>query len=408
MSEGCGRLPIMSGDESVDTAGLPDAQGTPWSESEDARLVAALIAGDSVNDIATAHRRSRGAITSRMERMVPPAGSLWSGGQVPMAGSGRRTWLVQQLQAGDYPWEQVLAGKTRNPAGDTAAAGRTSTQQPAPVEASAAGPAAGEGSGIDDEPHALEEQAEVDSSSRSSLGRAYESWSEPEYVRLVAGLRAGLPLSDIAADLQRKESALRTQAARMVPADAPLEGSKTRRLDWLREQLLADADYDWRTPLRANSDGPVWLGDDDAELTEGWRSSTSLPQLATRFGCSEMLIVRRLLTLRLAASTVEVVERLGCTPGGTVQTHYLLATDAARAQLQVLVGTEAPGGGATVHLSVHSSTAEAIERAAKVDQIRARTDQAPLHWLTGERRVGLPYDESELHPLGDVPPESMA
>ncbi|WP_432491434.1 hypothetical protein [Kineococcus gypseus] len=52
-----------------------DAQGTPWSQDEDARLIAALIAGTSVNDIAIAHRRSRGAITSRMERMVPPAGS---------------------------------------------------------------------------------------------------------------------------------------------------------------------------------------------------------------------------------------------------------------------------------------------------------------------------------------------
>ncbi len=369
---------------------IGNAQGTPWNEDEDARLVAALIAGTSVNDIAATHRRSRGAITSRMERMVPQAGSFWSDGQVPAAASGRRTWLVQQLQAGDYPWQQVLANKTRRGTADAPAAARIPPQDHVQDEAQDA--SAGEVDGF------RSPQKETDASVSSGPARAYEGWSEPEWARLVAGLRAGLPLPDIAADLQRRESAVRTQAARMVPADASLEGGKVRRLAWLREQLLADEHYDWRTPLRANTDGPVWLKDDDAELTDGWKVGTALPQMAARFSCSETLIVRRLLTLRLAASTVEVVARLGCTPGGTVQTNYLLATDAARAQLQVLVGSEVVGG-AAVHLSVHSSTTEAAERAAKVDHARARAEQAPLHWLTGERRVDLPHFDSELHPL---------
>jgi len=357
----------------------PDAQGKPWSEEEDARLVRALAAGTSINEIATAHGRSRGAITSRMERMVPSAHSRWPGGQMPMSASGRKAWLVQQLQAGNYPWQQVLASRTGTPPASGAPTwGTESSDELQPPEESA------------------------DASPRSSLGRAYETWTEQEWAQLVAGLHAGLPLEDIAANLQRKDSAVRTQAARMVPAAAMVEGSKSRRLDWLREQLLADAEYDWRTPLRANTDGPVWLKDDDAQLTHGWHAGTGLPQLARQFNCSEHLIVRRLMTLRLASGSVQVVDHLGCTPGGTVETHYLLATDAARAQLQLLVGSEDVDG-VTVHLSVHSSITEAAERAAKVDQLRARTEQAPLHWLTGQRRVDIAYLEDELHPLGEQP-----
>ncbi|WP_432491432.1 hypothetical protein [Kineococcus gypseus] len=313
---------------------------------------------------------------------------------------------MQQLQAGDYPWRQVLASKARRGTADAVAAARTSAQDHKQDDTPKEGwddvqdDVQDEESATVGEPSSAQEEA--DASVKAGPARAYESWSEPEWARLVAGLRAGLPLSDIAADLQRRESAVRTQAARMVPADAPLEGGKVRRLAWLREQLLADEHYDWRTPLRANTDGPVWLKDDDVALTAGWEAGTALPQLAARFKCSETLIVRRLLTLRLAASTVEVVERLGCTPGGKVQTDYLLATDAARAQVQVLVGREAADG-AVVHLSLHSSGAEAAERAAKVDQVRARADQAPLHWLTGERRVGLSHLQSELYPLGDAP-----
>lgn len=51
----------------------------------------------------------------------------------------------------------------------------------------------------------------------------------------MSDLRAGLLWPDIAARLERAASAVRTQAARMVPADAVAGGSKAQRADWLRE-----------------------------------------------------------------------------------------------------------------------------------------------------------------------------
>ena len=237
---------------------------------------------------------------------------------------------------------------------------------------------------------------------RSTLKHAGATWTEAQCTQLVSELRAGLLWLDIAANLERGASAIRTQAARMVPADAVAEGSKARRADWLREQLLTDANYDWRTPLRANTDGALWLEDDDAQLRAGWHAGTALAQLARQFDCSEAQVVRRLVVLRLAAGTVDVVDRLGCTPGGAVETRYLLATDAASAHLHVLIGSE-QADGAAVHVSVHTSTTAAAERAAKVDQMRARAGQTPLHWSSGERRVDLAHGEGELHPLGEQP-----
>ena len=307
---------------------------------------------------------------------------------------------MQQLQKGDYPWVEVLAYKT----------GKSSQ---APVTLSADGGLRPdtdaeaveniEVEGAEDADAQARDLRSVDQAPqvavRSTLKHAGATWTEAQCTQLVSDLRAGLLWPDIAARLERASSAVRTQAARMVPADAVAGGSKAQRVDWLREQLTTDTDYDWRTPLRANTDGALWLEDDDAQLRAGWQAGTALAQLARQFDCSEEQVVRRLVVLRLAAGVVDVVDRLGCTPGGAVETRYLLATDASSAHLQILIGSE-KAGGAAMHVSVHTSTTAAAERAAKVDQMRARAGLTPLHWSSGERRVDLAHGEGELHPLG--------
>lgn len=47
----------------------PGHAGKPWSEEEDQRLTAAFDAGTPVAELARAHERSRGAITSRLVRL---------------------------------------------------------------------------------------------------------------------------------------------------------------------------------------------------------------------------------------------------------------------------------------------------------------------------------------------------
>jgi hypothetical protein len=47
----------------------PDQAGKPWSRAEDAELAAACDAGESIRDLAASHRRTEGAIRSRLLRL---------------------------------------------------------------------------------------------------------------------------------------------------------------------------------------------------------------------------------------------------------------------------------------------------------------------------------------------------
>jgi hypothetical protein len=47
----------------------PDQAGNPWGQAEDAQLAAAFDAGQSIRDLAPTHRRTEGAIHSRLLRL---------------------------------------------------------------------------------------------------------------------------------------------------------------------------------------------------------------------------------------------------------------------------------------------------------------------------------------------------
>lgn len=53
----------------------PENQGKPWLEHEERRLREAFQHGDKIKDMAAAHKRSTGAIRSRLEKLglVGPA-----------------------------------------------------------------------------------------------------------------------------------------------------------------------------------------------------------------------------------------------------------------------------------------------------------------------------------------------
>jgi hypothetical protein len=47
----------------------PENAGRPWSEGEDARLGTAFDSGQSIEELAAAHKRSKWAIESRLARL---------------------------------------------------------------------------------------------------------------------------------------------------------------------------------------------------------------------------------------------------------------------------------------------------------------------------------------------------
>jgi hypothetical protein len=49
--------------------GLPARHGTPWSAEEDRRLRTRFLAGEPIAELAKAHQRKKGAISSRLVKL---------------------------------------------------------------------------------------------------------------------------------------------------------------------------------------------------------------------------------------------------------------------------------------------------------------------------------------------------
>lgn len=308
-----------------------------------------------LEQIAEAHQRTVGAIRSRVARLIPNA-TEWQGEPVPPTPKPRLRWLRQRLQRGDYHWPQVLAanGYPLPPA----LAGRVGDE---------AAEAPGEESGL------------------AGQSRVGESWNEAEYRQLIQELRDGLDLLEIARGHGRSISAIRAQAGRMVPEDADCDTTGAARLNWLREQVLAAEDYDWLTPLRNNSGSQIWTEADDALLRRAWESYQPLSEVAAQLGRSEVVVLRRLIVLKLGTGVVDITNRLGCAPNGTLEKQRLLALHAAETLVHLLLGTDEAGR--PVHVSVHSSPPTAARAAEGADDARREKGLPPLQWTLGPRQV---------------------
>ncbi|BDM74922.1 hypothetical protein HEK616_84090 (plasmid) [Streptomyces nigrescens] len=210
--------------------------------------------------------------------------------------------------------------------------------------------------------------------------RSGEPWSAAEYAQLAGELGGGQDAETIAIAHARTPSAIRAAAARMIPIEEKVRSRDAPR--WLAERLPDG--YDWEGVLRARllDEGiRYWSAEEDTALAEAWAARRALPELARRFQCDELAVVRHLTRLGLAESLVAVVKQLGAEPGGIVELRYRLATDAQGVQLHVLVAQQGDG---ELHVSVHPSP-EAAEEA------RARVQPAPgadLPWLVAARAPG--------------------
>lgn len=227
-----------------------------------------------------------------------------------------------------------------------------------------------------------------------SNDRTNTIWTQDDYEGMAGGIRDGLELDALADLLGRTPNAISGRAKYMIDPEVE-RGPGESAMGLLRGLLRDDPAYDWEAHVRRVSEEEgwhYWSRDELAALAQHWEDGTSLAELVPRFNLTEtqltdFLIRRR----RLARSTIEVVERLGCAPGGQLETRYRLAVDRARAEVWVLVMSGLPGKRGT-HISLHGA-AEAAEaqRNAIVDALACEavgSGDASVWWCIARRVPG--------------------
>ncbi|WP_018352642.1 hypothetical protein [Longispora albida] len=217
-----------------------------------------------------------------------------------------------------------------------------------------------------------------------------ETWTEHHHAELIVELRRGLTIEQIAADLGRSVPAIEAQLKQLTPLDLDIRKVSVAE-EWLRQRLAEEPGYDWRSAVlsRYAADGrQYWTASDDEILRGGWQRRTRLPRLALACRTSEMQVARRLITLHLAEDLIDVVEQLGCAPGGSVEARYRIARDDAAVAMWTLV-VDTPRGW---HISAHGSLDEARAMLNRTDPERK------LPWRIASRTPGGGTDGRVLGP----------
>ena len=148
-------------------------------------------------------------------------------------------------------------------------------------------------------------------------------WTREEESRLVRELRDGLTIEDIAVAHQRTPAAVLARLARMTPADLGLR-TRAQRAKWLREQLLAEPDYDWVASLaatrrrqheetRANAprSGAVWTQAEDEQVLAATTAGVSIRDLVAQLQRSTKSTARRIYHLAHRDDTESSTARSG-------------------------------------------------------------------------------------------------
>ncbi|MFW0773430.1 DEAD/DEAH box helicase [Paenarthrobacter nitroguajacolicus] len=217
-------------------------------------------------------------------------------------------------------------------------------------------------------------------------GRHGKEWDLSDYEALIAGLRYGCSDDELAIHVRRSVGGVRSRAPWVLPAGTTFSTNKDA-LEKLRE-AVRDESFDWLAYVRAShgSRGKVlWEPDADSVLGSAWANRTpTLPVLSNSLGLEEEAVARRLLILGYAETKAAVVDRLGCTSGGTLDVNERLARDKASVLIWVLTVVDEHGH--IHHLSLHPAEAAAIQ--AK-DEVPSGTDDcSEWEWTLAQRVVG--------------------
>lgn len=246
--------------------------------------------------------------------------------------------------------------------------------------------------------------------------RSGAPWSDSEHELLVDGLRNGLVLEDIAAQLGRSLKAVHGRLLYLVPAQAQVAARE--REQWLREQLALTG-VDWQAVIREHyrSRGwTYWTQHDEQALLDAWQRHTPLAEVAAQFATSELATAKALIQQNLATDLAAVAARLGTSSGSTLDLRLRLAADRAAAAVWVLVidgATDADPAQPLPHrrhLSVHASHDDALATLGRI--LSAAEATAEVSWSIAERTPGEETVGATHHDLlpttGDSPSDTTS
>lgn len=228
--------------------------------------------------------------------------------------------------------------------------------------------------------------------------RAGAVWTTEDHEILLAGLREGVPIDDLADKLQRRVSAVQERCKRMLPPELSVSVARSDADLILRSLLDTDPSFDPFANLDRNT-GRKWTAERDQVLQQGWRERWPMAELVEATTAGEIEIARRCIQLGLAADSLAVADRLGCEPGGALELRCRMMRDRDAASVWVLVVDGLDGGR---HISLHPSRQDALEYLGILAASAPSTDSVTA--TIAQRAIG-----SNFGPVEQVqPPQGPA
>ncbi|MGI4894308.1 MAG: hypothetical protein ACRYF3_04240 [Janthinobacterium lividum] len=221
-------------------------------------------------------------------------------------------------------------------------------------------------------------------------------WTPAEENQLAQELRDGLTVEDIADAHSRTVGAILARAAKMVPIDVESSG-RDARVEWLREELLANPAYDWNDAVsaartrrrdtarvRAPRTGRHWSKDEDAQILDTLRRGAALDDLALHLQRSPYNLSRRIKALTRPDQDTTSTPPEGATPAPTPVTTN--GTDAPPAHGQPWTPQEV------------ERLLEELRSEAPISEI-ARTHNRSVRAIHGRCAILLGQLSGKRHPL---------
>lgn len=222
--------------------------------------------------------------------------------------------------------------------------------------------------------------------------RAGAAWTAQDDATLLDGLRNGIPIEGLAESLQRTPGAVQARCKRMLPPEQQAAVLRAEADLVLRTALADDPELDVVANLDRNN-GRKWNTERNEILARGWKDRRPLSELTAALSASEIDIAGRCIRLGLAADSLAVAERLGCTPGGALDLRCRMMRDRAAASVWVLVVDGLPDGR---HVSLHADRGDAQDCFDALAPAGADADAVTA--TVAERALGSPRGAVEtLH-----------
>ncbi|WP_380164662.1 hypothetical protein [Jannaschia sp. R86511] len=232
-------------------------------------------------------------------------------------------------------------------------------------------------------------------------------WRRDEDDRLVRGLLDGLTMDELAEAHGRTVGAVSARLSSMAPepsdpdeagdpaGGSPVPRGRAKRVEWLREELLADPAYDWRARLTQalGASQRQWTAAEDARVTLAWETAERLEDVSIALDVEGHVVVRRLVQLGLADDVVEATDRCQCHPDSVAGVRRRMALKDRQTRVLVLVLL---ADDELQHVSLHANEADAeVLLARLIGDLRGRGRHTEARWTLAWRQV-----ESDTAPTG--------